>query len=867
MSYLIAIDFKNSQILHPEVLKLVDSFQTLTEKEILYVVLFTDYIYVHKSMQQKGFAMHVVRRSIDSATAAGIDRLHLWGGRNRLVDPRYGKMRGYYTWPRLGFDGDLSDEWLRINKRRLRAAGIESPKRVSDLMSTKQGREYWFKYGKTIELEFDLKPRSFSRRVFNAYRREKKARSPAPIANTGGRRDIGQDMGRDWEGTINTRWQQKTTLQKLEAFRKWLRVQLTSIIMMPEESEGREAWWQNYLEQGYRQGAKRAFDDVNRGEVKPDLANDHFKLAFGRVVPLEKLGVLVQSVKDDLAGVTQQMENKIIRAATDGLSQGQHPQQIARQMRKVSNVGLRNLKIIAQTATIKSHAEGTLDALEKLGIDKVGVLAEFSSAGDNHVCPRCKALDGMVFTIKQARGKIPQHPLCRCTFIPARYMAKPTPKTDIDRALATPITRTKGKLAKQGRLAKKMTRNFNTHHDRMGRFTYSTGEGGGGSSTKFTRSQAYSVAGTLCHGRDPVKAHAEMVKKYADNGLGTFPFTVDQYKAIAKTTDGRGYVDSKKFSNLMKTFGIVQNTFFGHKGRPGSVGGSMPRGFGGSTSNPDYQTNPTEAWMKSQEETRRRVKSLTPYHDSIAKAKVRSMEPMPSSDNSNIVHKVTLESGHQGIFKNATDQDIVAENSRANISMLIAEREVLCSEINDILGLKFVPTTVMKDVRGELGSFQMYAYGSADAFNDAVWDRRFDGKENERLAAAFDYFLGHSDRHEANWRLPPEANRLILIDNGLSLPSDNIQQFTNAQGERVSRRMRLLNARMLGHLERWGGTVPKIRYWKKHWPEIQQRLEDYGFDEGTQDAMKDRLDALVDHIGQPFSDLKEHGPVDWREEF
>jgi hypothetical protein len=43
MSYLIQIDIKNNQVLHPEVVKLVDSFAMLDEKEMLYVALFTDY--------------------------------------------------------------------------------------------------------------------------------------------------------------------------------------------------------------------------------------------------------------------------------------------------------------------------------------------------------------------------------------------------------------------------------------------------------------------------------------------------------------------------------------------------------------------------------------------------------------------------------------------------------------------------------------------------------------------------------------------------------------------------------------------------------------------------------------------------------
>jgi hypothetical protein len=48
MSYLICINEQTGQILHPEIVKLCPSFQALTEKELLYVVLYTDYNSLYK---------------------------------------------------------------------------------------------------------------------------------------------------------------------------------------------------------------------------------------------------------------------------------------------------------------------------------------------------------------------------------------------------------------------------------------------------------------------------------------------------------------------------------------------------------------------------------------------------------------------------------------------------------------------------------------------------------------------------------------------------------------------------------------------------------------------------------------------------
>ncbi len=52
MSYLIQIDTKTNQVLHPEIMKLVDSFAMLDEKEMLYVVLYTDYNSIYKQFPE-----------------------------------------------------------------------------------------------------------------------------------------------------------------------------------------------------------------------------------------------------------------------------------------------------------------------------------------------------------------------------------------------------------------------------------------------------------------------------------------------------------------------------------------------------------------------------------------------------------------------------------------------------------------------------------------------------------------------------------------------------------------------------------------------------------------------------------------------
>lgn len=68
--------------------------------------------------------------------------------------------------------------------------------------------------------------------------------------------------------------------------------------------------------------------------------------------------------------------------------------------------------------TIHAHAEGQLDGFEDLGIEEVGADVEFSTSDDDIVCPICEKLKEAVYTIDAARGVIPVHPRCRCSWLP-----------------------------------------------------------------------------------------------------------------------------------------------------------------------------------------------------------------------------------------------------------------------------------------------------------------------------------------------------------------------------------------------------------------------------------------------------------------
>lgn len=227
---------------------------------------------------------------------------------------------------------------------------------------------------------------------------------------------------------LHTRWRFNTDPEKVAEFQRWLQRQVQVDVLAGATQEAQDAYWTRYVEEGYRKGAGRAFDDTRKAalwtgeEAKffEGTREEFLRESFGRPVAIEKVKLLSSRVFTDLKGVTEAMSTTLSRNLMDGLVQGQNPRQIARTINKsIESIGRKRALLIARTEIIRAHAEGQLDAMERLGVDKVGVMVEWSTAGDDRVCPLCEALSGVVMTVREARGIIPRHPSCRCAHIPA----------------------------------------------------------------------------------------------------------------------------------------------------------------------------------------------------------------------------------------------------------------------------------------------------------------------------------------------------------------------------------------------------------------------------------------------------------------
>jgi len=70
---------------------------------------------------------------------------------------------------------------------------------------------------------------------------------------------------------------------------------------------------------------------------------------------------------------------------------------------------------VARTEINGAYNAGRLDGFKQSGVvDRV----QFSTSPDERLCPICAGLEGMIYTLEQASGVIPQHANCRCQWVP-----------------------------------------------------------------------------------------------------------------------------------------------------------------------------------------------------------------------------------------------------------------------------------------------------------------------------------------------------------------------------------------------------------------------------------------------------------------
>ena len=279
------------------------------------------------------------------------------------------------------------------------------------------------------------------------------------------------------------RWRFATTPDKLKLFKAWLQTRVAAGVLQAADET---PWLSTYISSAYKAAAVRSYAEIVGARAGSTLGTEYqggvesFLLsAFNSPEAREKIQLIFLRSYDQLKGMTEAMGQVMSRVLADGLAHGDGPYAIAQALVKQVKISKERARMIARTELIHAHAEGQLDSFERLGVAEVGVMAEWSTAGDSRVCSSCAPMEGVVFPVSKARGLIPRHPNCRCAFRPANIGEDTTGqqrgKSNIQAAIKKSLGR--GGKKKSSWVGGDLIGNFNPHHDKAGRF--SSGAGGG----------------------------------------------------------------------------------------------------------------------------------------------------------------------------------------------------------------------------------------------------------------------------------------------------------------------------------------------------------------------------------------------------
>jgi len=226
-------------------------------------------------------------------------------------------------------------------------------------------------------------------------------------------------LNRQDDGMLANRqeWRFRNDGEKIQEFQKWLSKEV-NLGILTTDGLG-DSWTNNYVGPSYRKGYDRGFTEANRMVdyigTKGQFLND----AFNQPETISKVQSIYTRTFSELKGITAAMDQQMSRILADGLTAGEGPAVLARKLQKnISKITKTRAWVLARTEVIRAHAEGQLDSFDRLGIEEVDAMVEWSTAGDDRVCARCLSLGATTYTIKKAHGLIPEHPNCRCAWIP-----------------------------------------------------------------------------------------------------------------------------------------------------------------------------------------------------------------------------------------------------------------------------------------------------------------------------------------------------------------------------------------------------------------------------------------------------------------
>ena len=150
--------------------------------------------------------------------------------------------------------------------------------------------------------------------------------------------------------------------------------------------------------------------------------------------------------------------------------------------------------------------------------------------------------------------------------------------------------------------------------------------------------------------------------------------------------------------------------------------------------------------------------------------KIKNINPINEASNKTFI---TYDDKNDkiGIYKNRTGEVFIRDNIPVGTYY---KREVAAYIVDKIFNFNIVPPTIITTTeKGGIGSFQKFIKDK----NTYYKSPKLITNKNKLLLAFFDFIIGNDDRHDENFMVNNEGTEINAIDNALSFPIKNTNEF------------------------------------------------------------------------------------------
>jgi DNA topoisomerase IB len=127
---------------------------------------------INPTSPHKGHGVRLFVNQVQALRNSGVDHIETYASGNGQIESEY---NGYYTWPRMGYDGVMEEFCYERLPEELRQK-LGNSRSVLDLMALPGGKAAWKEYGASFQAKFDLHEGSRSMKVLEDYVEERRQR-------------------------------------------------------------------------------------------------------------------------------------------------------------------------------------------------------------------------------------------------------------------------------------------------------------------------------------------------------------------------------------------------------------------------------------------------------------------------------------------------------------------------------------------------------------------------------------------------------------------------------------------------------------------------------------------------------------------